>query len=221
MSASPAATAVPDPLDEPPGILSGSSGLTGVPKAPLIPVIPKASSCRLVLPANRPCPASIAARSPARQAASRSAGRAASATGREPAVVGSPAMSIRSLTATRGPVPGVLSERIQVVTADSVCPGKAGGLGRPVVPGLVPWEQRGRVGTPGASGVRQHRSHVADDRVDDPPGRLHRVLLREQPALAVQRGADQPVVGAHVRAWVLDERQVLHLGRPGRPRLLP
>src|SRR5579863_3329036 len=121
MSASCAATAAADPLDEPPGSRRGSSGLTGVPKAALIPVIPYASSCRLVLPANRACPAAIAARSPARQAASRSAGRAWSATGREAAVVGRPAMSMRSLTATRGPVPGVLSVTIQVATAVSLC----------------------------------------------------------------------------------------------------
>src|SRR6201996_7029710 len=131
MSASPAATAVPDPLDEPPGILSGSSGLTGVPKAPLIPVIPKASSCRLVLPANRAWPAAMAARSPARQAASRAAGRAALATGREPAVVGSPAMSIRSLTATRGPAPIAVWVTIQVDTPTAYV---AGFNRRPVIP---------------------------------------------------------------------------------------
>ncbi len=39
-SASPAATAVAEPLDEPPGTRRGSSGLTGVPKASLTPVIP-------------------------------------------------------------------------------------------------------------------------------------------------------------------------------------
>src|ERR1700691_1659592 len=183
MSASPAATAVPEPLDEPPGIRSGSSGLTGVPNAALIPVIPYASSCRLVLPTNRARPPSIAARNPARQAASRSAGRARSATGREPAVVGSPAMSIRSLTATRGPAPSAASETIQVATADSVCPGQAGGLGRRVVPGLARVEQRGRVRAPGAAGIRHDGPDVADDRVNDPTGRLHRVLLGEQPAL--------------------------------------
>jgi hypothetical protein len=39
-SASPLATATAEPLDEPPGTRSGSSGLTGVPKAALIPLIP-------------------------------------------------------------------------------------------------------------------------------------------------------------------------------------
>ena len=40
MSASPAATAVAEPLDDPPGTRRGSSGLTGVPNAPLTPLIP-------------------------------------------------------------------------------------------------------------------------------------------------------------------------------------
>jgi hypothetical protein len=40
MSASSAATAVAEPLEEPPGTRRGSSGLTGVPKALLIPVMP-------------------------------------------------------------------------------------------------------------------------------------------------------------------------------------
>jgi hypothetical protein len=50
------------------------------------------------------------------QAASRSAGGALSATGLQPAVVGIPATSIKSLTATRGPLPGAESETIQVDT---------------------------------------------------------------------------------------------------------
>ncbi len=39
-SASPLATATAEPLDDPPGTRSGSSGLTGVPNAVLIPLIP-------------------------------------------------------------------------------------------------------------------------------------------------------------------------------------
>ena len=39
------------------------------------------------------------------------------------------------------------------------------------------------------------RADFAQDRVDDPPGRVDRVLLGEQPALAAQGCADQPVVG--------------------------
>ena len=35
-----------DPLDEPPGTRAGSSGFTGVPYHGLIPVTPRASSCR-------------------------------------------------------------------------------------------------------------------------------------------------------------------------------
>ena len=68
-SASPAATAVAEPLDEPPGTRRGSSGFTGVPYHGLMPVTPRASSCRLVRPTIRaPAP-----RAPARQAASRGA----------------------------------------------------------------------------------------------------------------------------------------------------
>ena len=40
MSASPLATAVADPLEEPPGTRRGSSGLTGVPDHALTPVMP-------------------------------------------------------------------------------------------------------------------------------------------------------------------------------------
>ena len=103
MSASPAATATAEPLEEPPGISAGSSGLVGVPYHSLTPEAPAASSSRFVLPTIRASPASTAARRPARQAASAAAGGAARATPRQPAVVGSPAMSIRSLTATRVP----------------------------------------------------------------------------------------------------------------------
>ena len=39
-SASPVATATAEPLDEPPGTRAGSSGLTGVPNARLIPLMP-------------------------------------------------------------------------------------------------------------------------------------------------------------------------------------
>ncbi len=60
-----------------------------------------ASSVRFALPTMR----ASAARAPARQAASRAAGVATSATARQPAVVGTPATSMRSLTARRGPVP--------------------------------------------------------------------------------------------------------------------
>ncbi|SSU66036.1 Uncharacterised protein [Acinetobacter baumannii] len=45
-----AATAAAEPLEEPPGISSGYLGLIGVPKAWLMPVIPKANSCKFVLP---------------------------------------------------------------------------------------------------------------------------------------------------------------------------
>ena len=48
-SASFAATAAAEPLDDPPGISSGYLGLSAVPKARLIPVMPKANSCKFVL----------------------------------------------------------------------------------------------------------------------------------------------------------------------------
>src|SRR5580700_8021395 len=71
-SASPVATATADPLEEPPGTRVGSRGFTGVPYHGLIPVTPRASSCRFVRPTIR----APAARAPARQAASRGAGPA-------------------------------------------------------------------------------------------------------------------------------------------------
>src|SRR6202022_2617855 len=43
-SASPLPTATAEPLDDPPGTRAGSRGLAGVPKALLIPLMPKASS---------------------------------------------------------------------------------------------------------------------------------------------------------------------------------
>ena len=100
-SASPVATATAEPLDDPPGIRPASSGLEGVPNHGLVPIGSIASSCRLVLPTIR----APADRAPARQAASRSAGRAVRSTARDPAVVGTSLTSMRSLTASRGPVP--------------------------------------------------------------------------------------------------------------------
>ena len=102
-SASSVATATAEPLDEPPGTRVESSGFTGVPYHWLKPVTPSANSCKFVRPTIR-APAS---RAPARQAASRPAGTALSATARHPAVVGSPTMSMRSLTARRTPDPDV------------------------------------------------------------------------------------------------------------------
>src|SRR5580693_6866205 len=116
-SASPVATATADPLEDPPGASEASSGFTGVPNQGLIPVTPSASSCRLVRPTT--CPP--AARSPARQAASLIAGTAASASTRDPAVVGTPAISIRSFTATRWPDPVTGNDVMKVAdTVDSL-----------------------------------------------------------------------------------------------------
>ncbi len=119
-SASSVATATAAPLDEPPGTSRGSSGFTGVPYQGFTPVTPKASSCRLVRPTMR----APAARAPARQAASAPAGTASLATARHPAVVGTPSMSMRSLTANRTPGPDV-SKRVMNVDI-AVPPGACG-----------------------------------------------------------------------------------------------
>ena len=62
--------------------------------------------------------AAAAARSPARQEASLAAGAACAATARDPAVVGSPATSMRSLTATRRPASLLSSVQIHIDIAD-------------------------------------------------------------------------------------------------------
>src|SRR5215469_17685425 len=94
------------------------------------------------------------------------------------------------------------------------------GSGRRVVPGVaVGQEPVGFLGAPGAPGVRVDRHYVAQHRVHDPPGGLDGVLAGEQLPLAVESGADQPVVGAHVAAGPLGEGQVVHLRLPPRARL--
>src|SRR3984957_3788914 len=109
-SASPTATATAEPLDEPPGSRRGSSGFTGVPDQSFVPADDQHNSDRLVLPTiwapDRPAAATTAA--------SRSAGRARSAITRQPTVVGRPATSIQSLTASRAPGPTGSSRTIQV-----------------------------------------------------------------------------------------------------------
>src|SRR3954471_19994778 len=102
-SASSSATATADPLLDPPGIRAGSSGFTGLPNHGLVPIGIVASSCRLVLPTMR-APAALA---PARHGASAAAGRALRSKAGEPPVVGTPSMSMMSLTASRGPSPVV------------------------------------------------------------------------------------------------------------------
>ena len=64
------------------------------------------------------------------------------------------------------------------------------------------------------------RHGVAEHRVHDLPGGLDGVLHRELHALAVQRGADQPVVGALVAPGPVGERQVFGLRLPAGARLL-
>src|SRR5262252_5866860 len=90
-----------------------------------------------------------------------------------------------------------------------------------VVPGVPVGEQPvGLLRAPGTLGVGVDGHGVAEHRVDDLPGVLDGVLPGEQPALVVQRGADQPVVGTLVAAGLLGERQFLRLGLPAGPRLL-
>jgi acyl-CoA synthetase (AMP-forming)/AMP-acid ligase II len=110
---SPVATATAEPLDDPPGIRVGSSGLTGEPNHGFVPNGNIASSWRLAFPTIR----ASADRKPLKHAASRVAGLAFRSTARQPAVVGTPWTSIRSFTATRGPVPLPSRREMKVVTA--------------------------------------------------------------------------------------------------------
>src|SRR6185437_621911 len=109
-SASPAATATAEPLDDPPGSRPGSSGCTGVPDHAFTPLADQHSSVRLVLPTIR---------APARRAA---ATTGASATAGHPAVVGRPSTSMQSLTASRGPSPGTSRRTIQVGSMEAILP---------------------------------------------------------------------------------------------------
>src|SRR5215467_11664925 len=84
-----------------------------------------------------------------------------------------------------------------------------------VVPGVPLRQQPVRLlRPPGPAGIRVDGRDVAEDRVDDPPGSLDGVLPGEKHAVAVQGGADQPVVWALVAAGPLGERQVLGLRLP-------
>src|SRR5215468_6641298 len=97
----------------------------------------------------------------------------------------------------------------------------SGGSACRVVPGVPVGEQPvGLLGTPAALGVGVDRHDVTEHRVDDLPGVLDGVLPGEQPALIVERGSDQPVVGALVAAGLLRERQFFGLRLPAGPRLL-
>ena len=78
----------------------------------------------------------------------------------------------------------------------------------------------GLLGPPAAPGVGEDRRRVAEHGLDHPPGGLDRLLAGEQPPLAVQRGADQAVVGPHVGRRLLGEREVLGLRLPAGTGLL-
>src|SRR5262249_5083470 len=84
--------------------------------------------------------------------------------------------------------------------------GSSGWSALGVVPGVPVGQQPVRLlGAPAALGVGVDWRGVTEHRVDDLPGRLDGVLLGEQPALALQGGADQLVVGALVAAGPLVE----------------
>ena len=117
-SACPVATATAEPLDEPPGTRRGSSGLGGVPDQRFVPTADQHSSDRLVLPTIR----APDRRAAATTAASRAAGRARSAITGQPTVVGTPATSMQSLTASRGPGPAASSSRTIQVEMSCVSP---------------------------------------------------------------------------------------------------
>src|SRR6516162_1840179 len=95
----PVATATAEPHDEPPGIslLFLLKGLPGVPKKSLIPEGATANSLRFVFPTI----STFLSRDIFKHAASLVAGGLVSATYWEPAVVTTPLMSMRSLTAKR------------------------------------------------------------------------------------------------------------------------
>src|SRR5690348_12081441 len=118
-SASPAATATAEPLEDPPGMRRASSGFGGVPSHGLIPLADQHSSVRLVLPTIR-APACLAA---ATTGASLSAGLACSAIAWQPAVVARPSTSMQSLTASRGPSPGASRRATQMESTRVNCHG--------------------------------------------------------------------------------------------------
>src|SRR5215471_14457169 len=97
------------------------------------------------------------------------------------------------------------------------CPAIPGGSACRVVPGVPVGEQPvGFLGAPAALGVGVDGRGVAEYWVHDLPGGLDRVLPGEQPALVVERGTDQPVVGALVGPGLLRERQFFGLRLPAR-----
>ena len=73
------------------------------------------------------------------------------------------------------------------------------------------WDLVRFLGAPGAGVVRIHRRRVAEDRVDHAPRRFYVVLAGEQAGVAVQRVAEQALVGGHVvgRAFLHDELDFL------------
>ena len=100
--ASPAATATPEPLEEPPGVrcTARSHGLRGVPRCVLVPKLPMANSTVCVLPITI-MPAAMS-----RSASVAVTGDTRSAHTLEPPVVTRPCMSTRSFSAMGTPCSG-------------------------------------------------------------------------------------------------------------------
>ena len=92
-SAMPVATAIADPLDDPPGMRVESQGLRAVPKCGLSPVTPRAISCVFVLPM-MDAPACLSF-----SMTNASVSGMLSAKNFDPIVVRSPAVSYKSFTA--------------------------------------------------------------------------------------------------------------------------
>jgi len=101
-------TATAEPLDDPPGNARRIEGIgPGVPKALLIPLMPKASSCRLVLPARCASPRGGSGAQPGQARGIGRRGTGAVGDGEAPRRRGAgQPTSMMSLTATRRPAPG-------------------------------------------------------------------------------------------------------------------
>src|SRR5690606_18998268 len=95
----PAATALAEPLDDPPHQRAGSCGLRAVPWCGLMPVVPAPISCRLDLPITT---APAALRRATTQASARGSGKSRAV----PLLVGTPATSVLSLMRTGTPSSG-------------------------------------------------------------------------------------------------------------------